>query len=125
VVNVSGHEEWREHTGQLWQANPNVAYVMIGRNVGGQPMSDWEWETVRASVRATLAVTVGVPNFEVVGPGGSWDGVVGDTAVFVVFDPGAGVGRLWSKLARLARLYRRESIALAFGCGELVNGKAE
>jgi len=122
VVNVSSHEEWREHARQ---ANPNIVYVVIGRNVGDQPMSDWAWETFRANVRGTLSATVGVPDFEVTGPGGSWDGVAEDSAVFTVLDPKPGdEGRLRSMLARLARFYRQESIALTFGYGELVNGKA-
>jgi hypothetical protein len=97
-----------------------VVYVTIGRNIGLEPMSTEKWRAFRAATRAVLAASVGLPAFELSGPGGQWEGAAEEAAVFVVLQPEPCLAELRQDLLHLATDYGQEAIALAWGTSELI-----
>lgn len=96
-----------------------TVYVSIGRNIGGEPMPDDDWANFKADVVDRLA---GYGDLVTVAEGmGVYDGVREATAIFaLVVDGDLDTDRLRGDLARLARLYRQECIALAITPVEFV-----
>jgi hypothetical protein len=100
--------------------NSHTIYVTIGRNVGSEPMGDGDWAVFREDVKGTLefhGVSLSghpssVVEFNTLDS--SYQGVVEESAIFVMFDAVAGP-RLRHDLALLAWQRRQQSIALVDG----------
>jgi len=97
-----------------------VLYVVIGRNIGLEPMAQGKWESFRLATRIILDSWAGCVEFEVCGAGGAWNGAPEDSAVFMVFPIDPQWSELLVALAELATDYGQEAIAVAWGQSILV-----
>jgi len=94
--------------------------INIGRNIGTTPMSEGEWNMFRAGVRASIRIHTrgefgGMLEFAGVG---EWETVQEESASIQAFDvKELDAAGLRGTLARLAKDYRQDAIALTIAGG--------
>ena len=116
-----------EHFGmtQPWM-DANFAQISIGRNVGSEPMSDFDWSLFRNSVRGIADLFKGTQTMiiEVDGKGGEWLGIPEETRVFMIVNPLIRsqelVDHVRECLRSVADEFEQDAIALVFGTSTLV-----
>lgn len=99
-----------------------IAYITIGRNIGDTPMEDARWQAFQERVWRHMADTIGEPQLVLAGPGGEWNGMPEDCAVFMILDPLEPlIPSLRRSLAQCAHDFGQEAVALAIGRSELLS----
>jgi len=110
---------------QPWM-DANFAQISIGRNVGSEPMSDFDWSLFRNSVRGIADLFKGTSTMiiEVDGKGGEWLGIPEETRVFMIVNPlirsQSLVDHVRECLRSVADEFEQDAIALVFGTSVLV-----
>jgi hypothetical protein len=97
--------------------------VTLGRNIGSEPMPEWQWDAFTLDVRKALSAnTTGPDRFSETHTGtGQWQGVTEESrkitvhAVEVILSEGLRA-RLWD----LARHYGQDAVALTIGETHLI-----
>ena len=99
-----------------------AAYVTIGRGAGNRRMGALEWVLFQDDV-ATVLKFAGTDPIEVVAHAGSgeWEGTSEDSFIQgYVYSSDVRAEQLRADLARLAKLYHQDAIALIMGDSELI-----
>ncbi len=91
-------------------------YVSVGRNINGAPMHRDAWSKFKDATSAVVKVNIGNVVTEAEGFG-EYEGETEQTYIVVssASPDGAPLVRLEADLARLARTFGQESIALTIG----------
>lgn len=95
--------------------------ISIGRNIGDEPMGDYQWEEYRNAISGYLARFADTVYVDGAHSRGEWDGIPEDSATWVAAVPVGNVNGLRASLVLDCWTYDQDAIALTIGETELVS----
>lgn len=94
--------------------------VSIGRNVGSEPMPDYEWSQFVELVRLAVKRDASAVYVDAAASRGEWEGIAEDSRTWVADIDEWDLGALRNSLRQYAVTFGQDAIALTVGTTELV-----